>query len=116
MQPRMEASEVVLLSAFLRCASRFLEFGSGGSTVLACGAGPERVVSVDSSAEWQAKTVDECKRLETKVQPIMILVDIGPTGEWGYPTAEATRARWPDYHRSAWELTSEHQFDLCLID
>ncbi len=56
----MEASEQALLETFLRSSRRYMEFGSGGSTVLAAGLVAESVVSVDSSTEWIDRVVAAC--------------------------------------------------------
>lgn len=117
MQPEMAEAEVALLTGFLRCSRRFLEFGCGGSTVLAASLVGESVVSVDSSREWIAKVADRCAAEAHPVRPAFVLADIGPTGDWGYPSDPGTRFRWPDYHGAVWSCRADaRNADLFLVD
>src|SRR5690606_30407997 len=43
-------------------------------------------------------------------------VDLGPTGDWGYPTDISTAAKWPEYSLSAWRTLNAHSIDTVLID
>jgi hypothetical protein len=47
-----------------------------------------------------------------RLSPLM--VDIGPTGEWGYPLDTVRQENWPLYHSAAFE--GESNYDLILID
>src|SRR3954447_20656259 len=100
MTPHMSDDERRLFRSILMCSRRYLEFGCGGSTHMAASLVKEWVISVDASAEWIEK-VRQASVVETGgVRPTLVHVDIGPTAEWGYPSNEDDRARWPDYHRN----------------
>lgn len=116
MQPRMSAPECALLTAFL-CRSRtYLEFGTGGSTVLAARFVEGHITSVDSSAEWLEKVRVACAEAGCRAALDLVLVDIGPTGGWGYPSDPATAERWPAYHEAVWDRPKAREADFCLVD
>ena len=116
MSPWMSEAEMVLLSSFLRCSNCYLEFGSGGSTVLAADLVGHSVVSVDSSANWLQKVHDTCATMCTSIRPDLLLADIGKTVEWGYPKNSRRREWWPIYHTDVWSLIAATDVDTCLID
>jgi len=116
MQPRMSEAELQLFESFLRCAVSYIEFGCGGSTLMAAKLVAGSVTSVDSDMHWIADVQKACAEASTAVKPDLHCVDIGPTGEWGCPTDETTRSRWPTYHRSLDALETVGIADLFLVD
>jgi hypothetical protein len=110
----MSAKEQELLLAFIRNSRRYVEFGSGGSTNLAAQHVKETILSVDSDAAWLEKVAAACAPYPVK--PQLVAADIGPTGNWGYPTDAGTRGRWPDYHEGPWALPGAGEADLYLVD
>jgi hypothetical protein len=112
----MSDQEVRLFESFVRCAGMFLEFGCGGSTVFAADRVGQRIISVDSSAEWTEKVSQACREGQTRIMPEMVAIDIGRTGDWGVPTDPSTRDRWPDYHTSVWRIPGASTSDLYLVD
>lgn len=114
MLPRMTADDTALLSALLRSADNYVEFGCGGSTVLAAGLVGGSIITVDSSADWLARVREACA--DKPAQPRLLHADIGPTREWGYPSDHATRDRWPRYHGRPWAEPAAAAADLFLID
>jgi hypothetical protein len=116
MPPRMTPEEIALFSALVGSARRYLEFGTGGSTVLAAQLAGEMVISLDSSQEWLAEVRKACAAEKTRLTPQLVGVDIGPVGRWGYPADPATAGRWPAYHRAVWQLPPARDADLCLVD
>jgi hypothetical protein len=81
----MTDKEMALFEAVTNCASNYLEFGSGGSTVLATTTVSSRVISINSSQQW----LDSVRANATSApgdRLILHYVDIGPTGDWGAPT------------------------------
>jgi hypothetical protein len=111
--PRMSAPEVALLKRHLKGARSLLEFGCGGSTVLAAGLGIERIASVDSDPAW----LEQVAR-HPKVRAIHFkgrYADIGPIGLWGKPRRSAYAHRWPAYSSAIWgELDAIP--DVVLVD
>jgi len=98
-------------------AETILEYGSGGSTVLASRMNSKKVFSVESDLNW-AKSLrsalsirfPECK--STHVHH----VDIGATKAWGYPIDDS---QWKNYHNYALDIWDQSFFehpDLILID
>ena len=116
MQPRMSEAEIRLFESFLRCADRYMEFGSGGSTCLAAGLVRSSVLAVDSSHPWLTNIATHCSQNDLPIKPDLIHVDIGATGDWGYPTDPTTRDTWPSYHRLVWTNPGTDDIDLYLID
>jgi hypothetical protein len=93
-------------------ASVILEYGSGGSTVLAAGLG-KKVVSVESDKDWAARLA---ARLEAAPDAVVHHVDIGPTGRWGMPTRPRYHGRFHRYALSVWDRPDIGEPDLVLID
>jgi hypothetical protein len=112
----MTAEEVQLLGSFLRCARRYLEFGAGGSTVLAATLVRGTVISVDSSKGWLDKVNGACADLPTETRPLLHLADIGKTGDYGFPLDNSRRSSWADYHTTVWDLPGSTEADFCLVD
>jgi len=115
-QPAMSDVEKELLCSFLRCSSNYLEFGIGGSTVLACSLVKKSVMAVESNPEWLRKVEVYCSNLTTALKPELIHADIGPVVELGYPQNDHLRDHWPRYHDSVWSHKRAIDADLYLID
>lgn len=90
-----------------------LEYGSGGSTLVAAEAGAS-VWSVESDAAWAAMMRDWFAAHPADVQ--IHHADIGPTKEWGHPADESGFRRWPDYALKVWDLPGFAHPDLVLVD
>ncbi|KRS14352.1 hypothetical protein XM53_01065 [Roseovarius atlanticus] len=112
-----EAEAEVLRAAYAG-ADVILEYGSGGSTVMAGEMPGKRVFSVESDKDWALMMrgwFDEnapAKGTEVDV----IWSDIGPTKEWGYPTAAEQYMRYPRYPLEVWDLPEFRQPDVVLVD
>ena len=109
----MTENEVKLFSSFLSCSQRYLEFGAGGSTVLAASSSKEWIISVDSSAEWLEK-VASAKGAPRNLKLFPAL--IGRVKEWGYPADETNRKFWPTYSTRVFHETEARDADLVLVD
>jgi hypothetical protein len=110
----MDCEERRLFESFVNCSQRYLEFGVGGSTWLACSRPKEWVISIDSDSKWLdtvQRSVSECP-----TQPIMMRADIGPVKEWGYPVDESNRSLWPTYHDQVWKRKESSAADFFLVD
>jgi hypothetical protein len=99
---------------------RYLEFGMGGSTLLAIRSGIQTIVAVDSDPGW----VDRI-RCHPEIAPrvasddaAVLHADIGPVGRFGSPASPHHAARWPNYVRVPWiEWESRQAFpELVLVD
>lgn len=116
LHPHMTDGEQEMLIRYLSNSHYYLEFGSGGSTILASLLVQAHVYSVDSSVEWQEKVKEECLKIKTPLFPRLIPVDIGQLGEWGFPLNHDRKFSWLNYYSLLWELCDAKKTDLCLID
>lgn len=106
--------EGALLREAYADAGAILEYGGGGSTVVAASASGRHVMCVESDPEW-------CDRLRAATQampsvPVLHHADIGPVGAWGRPVS---RHHWPRFHRyatSVWDREDLVHPDVVLID
>lgn len=107
----------------LRESSSYLEFGSGGSTILATELG-KSFVTVESDPYFltavRKKIRESGFELEVPRQKLL-RVDIGLTEAWGVPVFQkrtpARLARWKRYATTPWEDGSnEFSPDLILVD
>lgn len=116
MKPRMTDAELVLFRSFIANKSSYVEFGVGGSTVLASKLVTASVVGVDSSQAWLDKVAAACGGPDVQTAPTLMLADIGPIGEWGYPSDRSTMAQWPAYHSQIWCERAAWNADVYFID
>lgn len=112
----MPAKEQEFLRDVYAQAEQIMEFGSGGSTVLAAEIG-KPCVSIESDANW---AFDLNGYLESAfghdVTARALHVDIGKTKSWGYPV---DASRWTEYWRyplEVWQNPELGQPDVVLID
>lgn len=107
-RPAMSEPEIELLEAYLAKANNYYEFGSGGSTKLAASMGLS-VHGAESDKQWLRQLKNDIGDL-CQVQHI----DIGSTGEWGYPIDLSESIKFPDYSHSI--HTHNRKYDLILVD
>jgi Glycosyl transferase family 2 len=107
--PRKEAG---LVRGWYAKASMILEYGSGGSTVLAAELG-KKVISVESDKDWATRL---SAHLASWAGAVVHHVDIGPTGKWGMPTRPRFHGRFHRYALSVWDRPDLGEPDLVLID
>ncbi|KEQ54369.1 hypothetical protein [Sphingobium chlorophenolicum] len=116
-RPHMEPEGLDKFTERLRNARSYLEYGAGGSTVLAAEMGIERIMSVDSDRGFlKAVKLAACGS-EGDNRLTEHFVDIGPTAEWGNPTDQSCSSRWPAYPSTVWRryLDKQEHPDLVLI-
>ncbi|MFM5314187.1 hypothetical protein ACET9R_02350 [Aeromonas veronii] len=94
-----------------------LEYGSGGSTLLAAKAG-KTVITTETDPRWLVELMGAYKEQQLPGDIIPIWSDIGETKAWGYPKDDSQFNCWPDYSQKAWRYCKEHQLTpgLILID
>lgn len=97
-------------------AQVILEYGSGGSTVLAGEVGTATVFSVESDADWAAKMERWFEANPPLGRVILHYADIGPTKEWGLPANNRNVRKWPGYPNSIWDRPDFEHPDTVLID
>lgn len=111
--PKAEADW--LRDAYTR-ASSILEYGSGGSTVMASEMPGKTVLAVESDPDWVGMMqawFDDHPALST---PLMHHADIGKTGEWGMPDGDKRWRAFPKYPLEVWDLDGFVDPDVVLVD
>lgn len=106
--PFMTDNERALFKKYLKDAARYFEFGSGGSTVWAVNRGLS-VRGVESDDKWVSALKSN---LGGRCQ--IEAVDVGPTGDWGFPTSTAHKEKFPSYSRAI--HNHDIAFDFVLVD
>lgn len=94
-------------------ATTILEYGSGGSTVLAAKLG-RRVFSVESDPDWAARMAAHVATISDTAQ--VHHADVGPTGPWGVPMKPREFRKFHSYALSVWDRPDFVEPDLVLID
>jgi hypothetical protein len=114
---RMSSAERELFTSLLGTSRAFLEFGCGGSTLLAIQHSLRFIASVDTDIAWieKLKANDLVKQAVASHRLHFIHVDLGPVAEWGVPSGESQIRSWPKYYTAPY-LRYDWEFDLILID
>jgi hypothetical protein len=111
--PKAEAKRLRSTYATTRV---ILEYGSGGSSVLASQHPGKLVFSVESDRNWALRLQAE---IDTRALPSpahVYYVDIGPTGNWGRPLGPEGWTRFYRYPLAIWDEPFFRQPDVILID
>ncbi len=93
-----------------------LEYGLGGSTVLAAGLPGKFVMGVENDRSWAMRLNTYLEQEEFSSPVAIHHVDIGPVGDWGRPFDDR---HWPRYHLyplSVWDQAWFRAPDTVLID
>lgn len=116
--PSMDREGLALFEERLAQSTCFLEFGAGGSTILAAKKGVKIIYSVESDLNWANATRLKAEKLNTKTQIVLHHVDIGKTKEWGWPADDLAKNRWPSYSQSIFTKLFKEAAkpDLILVD
>lgn len=122
MDPETETPSFVLtfdpkvgrfLTKLYQSAETILEYGSGGSTVLAAELG-RRVFSVESDQDWADRMAAHVATISDRAH--VHWADVGPTGPWGVPMKPREFRKFHEYALSVWDRPDFVQPDLVLID
>lgn len=111
-------AEAAHLRAALARARTILEYGSGGSTVMAAELPGRRIWSVESDRDW-ARMMQGWFAQNPPAEGStaeVIWTDIGPTRDWGYPADESGWRRYAHYPLAVWDRPDLVQPDLVLVD
>lgn len=104
------------LEKIYRNSDTILEYGSGGSTILASEMNDKTIFSVENDLNWSNKMKHYISQ-EKLISPAIIhFVDIGSTGPWARPL---TDTNWRDFHKyplSVWDREDFIDPDVVLID
>ncbi|MGL4237132.1 glycosyltransferase family 2 protein [Tabrizicola sp.] len=94
-------------------AKTILEYGSGGSTVLAARLG-RAVISVESDKAWAERMAAELATISDHAK--VHYADVGVTGPWGVPMRPREFRKFHAYALSVWDRPDFQEPDLVLID
>ncbi|MEB8389343.1 hypothetical protein OO012_19170 [Rhodobacteraceae bacterium KMM 6894] len=114
----MPAAEAAHVASAYADANVILEYGSGGSTVLASELPGKTVFSVESDQAW----AEMMRGWFAQNPPVagsyvdVIWADVGETGEWGKPVNTREWRRYPEYPLKVWQLPEFRQPDVVLVD
>jgi hypothetical protein len=114
----LPAAEAAHLREAYAGAEVILEYGSGGSTVVAAEMPGKTVSSVESDEDWARMMRDWFAQSPpadgTRVD--VIWSDVGPTKEWGFPADQSGWTRYAHYPLAVWDLDTFRQPDVVLVD
>ena len=117
LKPAMEQQGLAAFVERLQRCRQYLEYGCGGSTVLACQqAGIRAVISVDSDLAWTTKVRETTLNSQCRVS--VEYCDIGPVADWGRPIDQSGACNYWRYIADPWRRAAElgEPIDLVLID
>lgn len=114
----MTAAEVSRFAEALADARTLVEFGAGGSTLLAARSDVARIVAVENDPAWVARIVGhkEIAAAQTKGRLEVLSIDIGAVVQYGFPVDDSKASSWPQYWQSPWKRLNGSAPDLVLID
>ncbi|MDZ4119039.1 hypothetical protein [Phaeovulum sp.] len=112
----MPPDEAAALARAYAGAAVILEYGSGGSTILAAEMPGKLVFSVESDKAWLAGMARWFAENPPAADLRLHHADIGPTGPWGKPLDDASFRKWPGYPNSVWDREDFAHPDVVLID
>jgi hypothetical protein len=117
MEPHILPKDKELFYRYLDKATRYFEFGCGGSTYQAClRPNIEQIYSVESDRAWHTKLQSS---LPKRAGVQLFLVDLKTNGaSWGYPGPTCTEQERITYSDSILAIRPEEsqRLDLVLID
>lgn len=108
--------EMQLVRCVYDSAHIILEYGSGGSTILASEQPAKLVFSVESDHAWAIRLQHEIDLRNLPSPALVYHVDIGPTGNWGRPLGPEAWTRFHRYPLAVWDEPFFRQPDVVLID
>ena len=119
LKPEMTEAEIGVLRECFSKATSLVEFGCGGSTLLAVRSRSlRRIWSVESDPGWIARLREQPDIVGAEQAGRLHLqgIDIGLVGDYGYPHDHALQANWPSYYQAVWDDAAAIKTDLVLID
>jgi predicted RNA methylase len=112
----LPVTETAALSAAYAAAGVILEYGTGGSTLLAAEMPGKTVFAVESDRRWLAMMRDVIAGHACASPVHLHLADIGATRRWGHPRKEVRWRQFADYPLGVWDRDDFRHPDVVLID
>jgi hypothetical protein len=119
MLPHMPQPCIDYLAACLETSASFLEYGAGGSTVLAHSLQTPQIRTIESDARWLEGVMQTAEGLLPRYtgRYTGTHVNIGTVGDWGHPTDNSRHMDYWRYPATPWlEVAGHAPPDLVLID
>jgi len=115
LRPHMSEDEQRCYQEHLGRSETVVEFGLGGSTLLALRLpNITKFVGVDSDLEWIRKLNDTPEAAAGGRSAKFLHADIGEVGAWGRPSNNEKIDSWPQYSLAPWGLIGRP--DLVFVD
>jgi hypothetical protein len=120
-EPLFDEAGLRFFTEVISRTSIYVEYGSGGSTLLASKYA-KLIVSVDSDHRFLERVKKELDKSSTISKLELVRVDVGLTGMWGYPVftrpTVGRRRRWKRYAIAPWEVLRREAIepDTILVD
>ncbi|MFY0680074.1 MAG: hypothetical protein JXR13_05815 [Thalassovita sp.] len=108
-------AEAAAIRAAYGAAEVILEYGSGGSTVLAAELG-KMVWTIESDKDWADMMKAWFRDNPTPGKAHVVYSDIGPTREWGQPVDDSGWKRYARYPLGVWDNDRFKHPDVVLVD
>lgn len=117
-RPSMPPEAVAALEEAVKDAACYLEYGSGGSTVLALDLGVPSIISVESDRDWLQAVRRKLASRGRLDHHHLLHVDIGPTKSLGYPVSDEAMRKFQAYPLTPWEFCDARSLapEVVLID
>ncbi|MHC9237149.1 hypothetical protein ACX9MO_16095 [Pseudooceanicola sp. 502str34] len=111
----LPAAEAAALRSAYGAAQGILEYGSGGSTVMAAEMPGKQVVAVESDPDWAAMMQAWFAQNPPASAVEVRHADIGGTENWGYPLDDSGWRGFAAYPLGVWDELAFHP-DVVLVD
>ena len=114
--PFMSESALACYAELLAKSRNVVEYGAGGSTLLALKSRAAKIISVDADARWvnRLRWHWRVQVAELRGRLSLRYIDIGPVKKWSQPKDDSHRHLWPDYSKAAWQTGGTP--DLVFVD
>jgi predicted RNA methylase len=117
LSPALEAEGLDCLQDYLKRSETLLEYGMGGSTVLAADIlGIKKIVSVDTHPKWVEKVTLALSARGTLAKATLLYCDVGEVGHLGKPLNTSKVRNWPSYSTMPWKFFGKGSPDCVFVD
>lgn len=112
----MPDAEAAHLRAAYAAADVILEYGVGGSTVMAAEMTGKTITSIETDQLWVDTLNQWFEKNPVKSMPDIIWANIGKTKAWGRPVNESSWREFAKYPLEIWSLEDVPHPDVVLVD